>query len=89
MNLSINVFRLLSGIQDRPSSNSQKSISESSENLSQPRPMKTKQNKKEENEKFMDTKAFHSALENNPEVIENWNQVENWHIASDKLRQRL
>jgi hypothetical protein len=37
--------------------------------------MKTKQNKEAENDKFMDTKAFHSALENNPEVIENWNQV--------------
>jgi len=61
--------------QDRPSSNSQKSISESSENITQPRPVKTKQKKKEEKDKFRDTQTFHSALETNPEVIENWNQV--------------
>jgi hypothetical protein len=51
--------------------------------------MKTKQNKEAEDEKFMDTKAFHSALENNPEVIENWNQVGNWHIASAKFSQEF
>ena len=69
-------------------SNSQKSIVEPKpENKLMPRPKpkvekrKTekkknseKTKKEEKEEKFVDTKSFHSELENNPEVIEHWNQ---------------
>ena len=76
----------LSESHDRPNTNSQKSISESSENISKPRPMKHKQKKKEEEQdKFMDTQAFHSTLESNSEVIENWNQVRNLTLISSPI----